>query len=358
MHSDEELFATAMAGGPESFAPIVDRYRDAVFGVALARLGDFHEAEDAAQEVFIEAFQRLGNLRDPARLGAWLRSMTVHKSIDRLRRRRDVDDIREAAMAASDQPTPPEAAEKRELRDQVLDAIGRLSRKQRETAALFYINGYSVAEVASIQEVPAGTVKRRLHDAREHLKEEMIDMVETVLKREAPKEDFGQRVFELLSGQARVPSHQELVGELRRIGADGFEGFVKAASSPQWQTRRQTMKMLRTGAYDVEAVVRLLKSAAKDSNKKVRQHAAALFRLDVPDERKRREFLPIVLPLLADASARVRSNAAWALYHWPGDVPLAIAARAFLNETHPRVRPAMGHLLRRVLEVHEAKGKS
>ena len=77
MKSDPELFAAAMAGGPEAFAPIVERYQDAVFGIALARLRDFHEAEDVAQQAFVEAFERLGTVRDPARLGAWLRAVAI-----------------------------------------------------------------------------------------------------------------------------------------------------------------------------------------------------------------------------------------------------------------------------------------
>ena len=46
VRSDAELFAAAMAGGPDGFGPIVERYQDAVFGMALARLGDFHDAQD------------------------------------------------------------------------------------------------------------------------------------------------------------------------------------------------------------------------------------------------------------------------------------------------------------------------
>lgn len=82
---DRELVARALADGAEAFRPIVARYQHAVFAVALSRLRDFHDAEDVAQQVFIEAFQRLGSLKDPARLGAWLRSMTVNRCIDLLR---------------------------------------------------------------------------------------------------------------------------------------------------------------------------------------------------------------------------------------------------------------------------------
>jgi len=51
MKDDAGLVATALSGGPETFGPIVTRYQDAVFGVALARLRNFHDAEDIAQEV-------------------------------------------------------------------------------------------------------------------------------------------------------------------------------------------------------------------------------------------------------------------------------------------------------------------
>ncbi len=53
--SDAELFRAAVQGGPKAFEPIVERYQDAVFGISLARLRDFHEAEDMAQHVFVEA---------------------------------------------------------------------------------------------------------------------------------------------------------------------------------------------------------------------------------------------------------------------------------------------------------------
>ena len=48
--SDAELHAEAMSGGPEAFVPIIERYQDAVFGIALARTGNFHDAQDVAQE--------------------------------------------------------------------------------------------------------------------------------------------------------------------------------------------------------------------------------------------------------------------------------------------------------------------
>ena len=87
MTPDETLVARALAGGPESFAPIIDRYKDAVFGVALAKVRNFHDAEDIAQTVFVEAFQKLRNLREAGRLGPWLRTIAINRSINHLTRK-------------------------------------------------------------------------------------------------------------------------------------------------------------------------------------------------------------------------------------------------------------------------------
>jgi len=345
VRSDAELHASAMAGGPEAFAPIVERYKDAVFGIALARVGDFHAAEDIAQSVLIAAFERLGSLKDPSRLGAWLRSMTIHQSIDHLRGRRPVAEAQDATMASSDQREPGARLERKELRERVLAAIGRLSKAQRETTTLFYINGYSVAEVAAIQEAPLGTVKGRLHDAREKLKEEMIGMVEDVLKSEAPKEDLAQRVFEAIARQGR--DEHDVFVELRRMDArDGIAGLARALRSRRAETRSRALSF--TAWFDApgnrQTVIDLLKQALQDTNADVRAHAAtvALERFACEDETKRREFIPRVVELLFDPVKPVRRAATNALLggvarkrrSWAEDVSLVAAARRFLRLFH------------------------
>lgn len=352
--SDAELHADAIAGGPEAFGPIVERYKDAVFGIALARVGDFHAAEEIAQTVLIAAFERLGSLKTPSRLGAWLRSITTHRSIDHLRARRSVPDAQDATMAASEEHEPAARLERKEWRDRVLAAVGRLGKAQRETTTLFYINGYSVAEVAAMQEVPVGTVKGRLHDAREKLKEELIGIVADILKSEAPKEDLAQRVFDVLSRQGR--HEHEIFQELRRIGAEGaIDGFLRAAESPRTETRGHAVDFAaRLGAAeDREKIADLLKRGMRDANQGVRAGAlrAALERFPCSDERKRKEFVPLVVELLFDAAKGVRLRAAWQLQRgWAADVPLDRAARACLDEPDPVVRQAKEELLRAVLD--------
>ena len=148
MKDDAALVGEALDGSPEAFGRIIDRYRDAVFGVALARVRHFHDAEDIAQAVFIEAFEHLDRLKDPERLGAWLRSIAIHRSLNHLRGRDRTVTIEAVEDPPAGGPTPHGEMERRELREQVMAAIGRLNRRQRETVTLFYINGYALQEVA------------------------------------------------------------------------------------------------------------------------------------------------------------------------------------------------------------------
>jgi len=247
------------------------------------------------------------------KLGAWLRTIAIRRSIDLIRTRKEAVSIDEIE---SERPN----VEGNDLREQVLEAIGKLGKAQRETVTLYYINGYSVDEVATMQESPAGTVKRRLHEARKKLKEEMMKTVEGVLKSEAPKEDFGERVFKILTSDtsATRQSWAKLKRELGQIGTKGTEGFLRAYESPHSHVRYRTVSMLQNWAFprEGELIVEMLKRGLTDSNKMVRRNAiqALLERVEVGHERKLQEFVPLVVPLLADPSKRVRKAAAYQLW--------------------------------------------
>ena len=193
-----------------------------------------------------------------------------------------------------------------------------------------------------------------MRDARERLKKEMIHVVEDVLKSEAPKDDFGPRVLKILNiyEGARLGWRGPLA-ELREMGADAIPGFVEAFKLPHWQSRRFAAQMLTHAMPRDERVVELLKGVISDSNKKVRKHAASLLNLDVDDERKRTEFLPLLLPLLRDRSGVVRWRTAYELSRWAADVPLRVAAEALAKEKNAKVRGMLARLVRRIIAVRE-----
>ena len=195
-----ELVDRARRGDLEAFGQLVERFQDAVYGTAYALLGDFHDAQDVAQESFIRAWSKLGELRDPERFLGWLYQITRNCCVEFLRRKKpDQVPLSQAGMPTSEAPTSHEKLERAEMRDVVLTAVRSLSEANRLATTLFYINGYSVEEVAGFLEVPAGTVKRRLHDSRKLLRERMVAMVEEELKASRPGPEFRDRVMREIS---------------------------------------------------------------------------------------------------------------------------------------------------------------
>lgn len=188
-----------------AFGTLVERFRDMAFGYAYAVLGDFHHAEDAAQEAFLAAFRELANLRRPEAFAGWLRRI-VHTACSRMTRRKRVatSSLSSAADAAARGAGPARAAENNEMRDEVLAAVRALPPAQREVTALFYINGYSQREIAAFLELPATTVNNRLAASRKRLKQRMLKMVEDTLHAGAPDERFSRKVIESLLSRPRL----------------------------------------------------------------------------------------------------------------------------------------------------------
>lgn len=357
---DEALVAAARAGGPEAFGDIVRRYQGAVFSVAVARLRDFHEAEDVAQMVFVDAYQQLDRLQEPSRLGPWLRTMAINKSLDRLRRRRTTGPsvaVDVASIENDRRHAVAPAEEESDGRGQVLAALSRLPAAQRETLTLHYLSDCSVREIARIQGAPDGTVKIRLHRGRKALKREMMEMVESTLTQEGPPEDLAQRVYETLTRFHR--SRHELLVELQRAGAERgdrevIRGMERAASSDSVDLRRQAIyfAVLFAEGEAAEEAFAVVRRGLEDENRFVRVFAVtSLYNLPPHDRERRREFVPLLVDRLFDRAVRVRQRTAGLLEDWAQDVPMADAARALLAEDHPRVRPAMENLLRTVVEV-------
>ncbi|NIR02104.1 MAG: sigma-70 family RNA polymerase sigma factor, partial [Gemmatimonadales bacterium] len=191
-----ELVERAQRGDLEAFGRLVGRFQDAVFGTAYSLLGDFHKAQDIAQESFIRAWRNLEGLREPGSFPGWLFRITRNCCLDFLRRRNpDPLPLSGVEMPASDVPPAPKELADAEMRGAVLDAIRSLSEPHRLATTLFYIDGYSVREVAEFLDVPAGTVKSRLHDARNKLRERMVAMVEDELKGSRPGPEFRDRLM-------------------------------------------------------------------------------------------------------------------------------------------------------------------
>lgn len=190
MDTLQNLVADAQKGDLRAFKTLVVQFQDMAVGYAFSRLGDFHLAEDAAQEAFIEANRDLPSLRDVVAFPSWFRAL-VFKQCDRIWRRKthEMVSLEHASETASEAPDPLDMTENRETKKMIHEAIEALPEHQRQVMMLFYISDYSQKEVAAFLDVPVTTVQKRLYDGRSGLKERMFTMVQEEIKSHAPSKD-------------------------------------------------------------------------------------------------------------------------------------------------------------------------
>ena len=214
------LVTRSQNGDLDAYGAIVRRFQDMAYGFAYAFLDDFHLAQDAAQEAFVEAYRDLPNLREPAAFPGWFRKI-VHKRCDRLTRRKRVQTqpIEAAVDLPSPAPTPTDLAEKREMEGAVLAAVRALPEHQRTATTLFYIDGYSQNDIAEFLDVPVTTVKKRLATSRTQLKQRMMAMVDETLKSFPLPDRFADVVVQLNFVAERI---NPLAPQMRELTPDAM----------------------------------------------------------------------------------------------------------------------------------------
>ena len=184
-----ETVERAQDGEHEAFRDLVLRFQDMAVGYAYSLLGDFHLAEDAAQEAFVAIRFELKSLRTPTAFVPWLRTV-VRKYCDRISRQRRVDVPLEEQDErwAADTPAPIDAIERGEISEHVDRAIASLPRKQRDVVTLYYIGEQSSRQVAEFLNLPITTVKKRLHDAKPKLRRSTANLAKRFLKDHKPSQ--------------------------------------------------------------------------------------------------------------------------------------------------------------------------
>ena len=174
-----QLVVRAQGGDRDAMGELFNRYRQHVFAIALRRLGDENEAQELCQEVFLQAIQKLDQLRDPECFAGWLRSIAQRMAINRALRRPPSVATEPQTLEATcvDPRTPYKAVIENERSDQVRWGLRRLREMDRDTLVAFYMRGQSLIEMSDQFDAPVGTIKRRLHVARQRLAKQVEQLV-------------------------------------------------------------------------------------------------------------------------------------------------------------------------------------
>jgi RNA polymerase sigma-70 factor (ECF subfamily) len=172
---DEALLRAHVDGDPEAFAELFRRHRDRLWAVALRTMGDREDAADALQDALLSAHRAASRFRGDSAVTTWLHRIVVNACLDRIRRRQahPTVPLPDGGRGADpDRPPGVEPAAPAVDHDTALvvrQALAKLPVEQRAALVLVDLQGYAVAEVATILGVAEGTVKSRCARGRARL---------------------------------------------------------------------------------------------------------------------------------------------------------------------------------------------
>jgi RNA polymerase sigma-70 factor (ECF subfamily) len=176
--SDAELVRKATGGDDRALDVLVTRHAPRVNRLASQLLGDLEEARDAAQESLVKLCTRLRQFRGEAQFATWLHRLVVNTCRDRIafQRVRRTEPLSLEDGAVDEETDPSRLAALADLRNDVAEALARLSPKQRSVVVLRDSFGLSYAEISRVAKIPVGTAKCYVHRARASLKAYLEDL--------------------------------------------------------------------------------------------------------------------------------------------------------------------------------------
>jgi RNA polymerase sigma-70 factor, ECF subfamily len=172
--SDAECVRRLQRGETDAFETLVRRHEKTIFNLLYRMLGDYDEAAEVSQEVFLSAFRAASQFRGDANFSTWLYRIALNHASTRRKslgaRQQRMVPMESADPLSDPDLGPPEILEKKEIREKVQFALNQLDPEDAAVILLRDLQDVPYDEVARVLEIPVGTVKSRLHRARQALK--------------------------------------------------------------------------------------------------------------------------------------------------------------------------------------------
>jgi len=183
--ADLDIVRKVQAGDVAAFDRLILKYRERVLGIIYNMTSNREDAADLAQDAFIKAFQSINRFQGQASFFTWLYRIAVNSTVTHLRKNRlrsffSLESIREddpvskeLIDALTDRAGVNRDSFVRELQEKLNDAMQKLSINHRTVVTLFEIDGLSHQEIAEVMDCSVGTVRSRLHYAKQLLQVEL-----------------------------------------------------------------------------------------------------------------------------------------------------------------------------------------
>jgi RNA polymerase sigma-70 factor (ECF subfamily) len=179
--SDNELAHQSLVGNQDAFEALVSRYQHSLFRLIYRYVGEYHEAHDVLQQVWLQLYLSLPTLYPNVHVKPWLFTVARNRSLDVLRRRRlltfsevETGNEEDEGIFLNTIPdtssTPEELVEQRDLQQAIQYAIQALPRTYRSVVLLYYKDQMNYAEIGQVLKMPVSTVKARFYRAKPFLR--------------------------------------------------------------------------------------------------------------------------------------------------------------------------------------------
>ena len=221
-----DLVLRARNGDVDAYSRLVEATQRMVYAVALTVLRDSTAAQDAAQQTFLRAFRRLGDLQDPAAFAGWLRRIVITVALNMRRSRRTVlvplDDIPDVPVLDESETRWSEAQ-----RHRLAAALLTLSADERQVCDRRYHGGWTTGRLASDAGVDEAAMRKRLQRIRDKLRKEMEMSEQRGIRSDDIRADLPAKVVELLARPRLTDLPENPVGKMLETIRSVFPEFVE-----------------------------------------------------------------------------------------------------------------------------------
>ncbi len=185
-NSDQIYIDKVLQGDTNSFAYLINRYKDMVYTIAIKIVKNHEDAEEVAQDSFLKAYEKLDSFKGNSKFSTWLYTIVYRNSITKIRKKKvattDIDDYVVDNYSEGSEFPQIEAIKNGEQQKYVRDAIDRLPEKDALLITLFYMNESSVEEIEQITNMTQSNIKVKLFRARKKLNTELSFLLKEEVK--------------------------------------------------------------------------------------------------------------------------------------------------------------------------------